>query len=373
MSSGSYCSPKNKNEFTCFSNSDLIKIAKYIKKQSGGTIIIPKKFTRESRKKLWIDIRQNIGNLSKCSEDYCIINNDNIGKLVGKNNIEKIFRPEKPSSWLQNKTTWLSTIDIRKVMLQYEDKYTNFKFIGPTPIDFDKRFTKHMCVNNELCNFSLKSLLKKGKTKIGIVFNLDPHNMSGSHWVSMYIDVYTGGIYFFCSYGVKPNNNIQILMKRIFNQGNTLIEQNKLDINQMTDDHTIARKYKIIDNHSIKVEDGQMFLKNMLIFFGNVDNDNLLLERQTINKIKDIHNNIITTEKPIDLNNINFDIIAMKCFRPFYNDIRFQFKNTECGVYSIYFIESFLKGASHDEILSTIIKDNEMNNRRNIYYRPNIS
>lgn len=373
MSSGSYCSPKNKNKFTCFSNSDLVKIAKYITKQSGGKIIIPKKFTSDSRKKLWLDIKQNIGNLSKCKEDYCMINNNTIGELLGKNNIEKIFRPEKPIAWLENKTTWLSTVDIRKVMLQYQDKHKDFKFIGPTPIDFDKRFTKDLCVNNELCNFNLESLLKKGKTKIGIVFNLDPHNMSGSHWVSMYIDVHTGGIYFFCSYGVKPNNYIQILMQRIFNQGNSLIEKNKLDVNQMTDQHTIARKYKIIDRHTIKVEDGQLFFKNMLIFFGNMHNDNLIIDKSTLNKIQNVDNNIITTEYPIDTENVDFDLIIMKCFRPFYNDIRFQFKNTECGVYSIYFIESFLKGNTHDEILSNIIKDNEMNTRRNIYYRPNIS
>ena len=30
-----------------------------------------------------------------------------------------------------------------------------------------------MCVVNELCNINIKQLLKRGKTKFGIVFNLD--------------------------------------------------------------------------------------------------------------------------------------------------------------------------------------------------------
>ena len=41
MSSGSYCSPKIKINLLAY-NSDLVKIAKYITKQSGGKIIIPK-------------------------------------------------------------------------------------------------------------------------------------------------------------------------------------------------------------------------------------------------------------------------------------------------------------------------------------------
>ena len=43
---------------------------------------------------------------------------------------------------------------------------------------------------------------------MGIVFNLDPHDKPGSHWVSMYVDLNNGGIYYFDSYGYKPLKEI---------------------------------------------------------------------------------------------------------------------------------------------------------------------
>ena len=69
-----------------------------------------------------------------------------------------------------------------------------------------KNINKHVAV--------AKELIKKGKTKIGVVFNLDPHNRGGSHWVSMYTDLMKGGIYFFDSYAMKPKQEIYELMKR---------------------------------------------------------------------------------------------------------------------------------------------------------------
>lgn len=373
MSSGSYCSPNNNNLFTCFSNEDLVKIARYLEDKTGNTIHIPRKFTISARKQLWTDIRRNVGNLSKCSEDYCMIKNQDILDILGKVEIEKKFRPEKPELWNRNKTTWLSTVDIRKVMKQYEEKHHDFKFIGPTPIDFDTRFNKYYCVNNDLCNFNLESLLKQGKKRIGIVFNLDPHHMKGSHWVSLFIDVNTGGSYFFCSYGVKPNNQIQILMERIFNQGNNLIMKKKIDINRLDDTHTVARKFTMISKNKLRVDDGRLFVKNMLLGFGTFDGENVNIDQNTMNTIANVSKNIITLKNNIKINPESYDVVAMKSFRPFYNDTRFQFKNTECGVYSIYFIESFLQGKSHDEIVSKIIHDNEMNKKRNIYYRPNVN
>ena len=59
----------------------------------------------------------------------------------------------------------------------------------------------------------------------------------------------------------------------------------------------------------------------------------------------------------------------MKSFRTFYNDIRFQFKNSECGVYSMHFIESLLNGEQFTDVISNIIKDDEMQQKRYHYYK----
>ena len=45
-------------------------------------------------------------------------------------------------------------------MKQWEDKYKTFVFLGPSPIDFNKKITKTDCVWNDLCGFNLKNILK---------------------------------------------------------------------------------------------------------------------------------------------------------------------------------------------------------------------
>lgn len=115
------------------------------------------------------------------------------------------FRPSGP----EGRFEWLSTIDINKTMRQYEQKYSNFKFLGTVPIDFDN--LPEVGFNN----LNFEELQKNGKTKIGAVFNLDEHYKSGSHWVALFADLEKSQIYFSDSYGIKPHNNIQKFIDRI--------------------------------------------------------------------------------------------------------------------------------------------------------------
>ena len=75
--------------------------------------------------------------------------------LVRKNDprIEEIgiyqkesFAPTAPDSWKRNINEWLSSLDIKKVMKQYEDKHSDFSFFGPSPIDFDEKYWYFMCL-----------------------------------------------------------------------------------------------------------------------------------------------------------------------------------------------------------------------------------
>lgn len=59
-------------------------------------------------------------------------------------------------------------------------------------------------------------------------------------------------------------------------------------------------------------------------------------------------------------------------FSTYYNDIRHQFKNSECGVYSMHFIISFLEGKTFLDIIKNIINDDQMNKNRDIYYQPRV-
>jgi hypothetical protein len=52
-----------------------------------------------------------------------------------------------------------------------------------------------------------------------------------------------------------------------------------------------------------------------------------------------------------------------------YNKIQHQFKNSECGVYSMNFIIRLLGGETFDEIVNNITNDDKMNSCRNTYFR----
>jgi hypothetical protein len=118
----------------------------------------------------------------------------------------------------------LSNIDIRDVLKQYEETIPEFKLFGPTPIDFDTRLPEEggQCVWEDICNFQVKEQLDAGKTKIGMVFNLDKHGQGGSHWISMFVDLDEHYIFFMDSAGDKIPHEIDVLAKRIIEQGRML-------------------------------------------------------------------------------------------------------------------------------------------------------
>ena len=373
--SGKFCSPLyNDSSHTCFSDSSLVKIAQDYNKHYPDKIKIPKtkKLTELSRKLLWNQLENKLKNKAECKSDYCIANTDVVKRAIGISEIMNTFRPVKPLSWNKNPTEWLSTLDIDNVMSQYQKKHNDFVYMGAVPIDFDEQSTfGNGCVSNNLCKLNLEKLLRKGKYKIGVVFNSDPHNMPGAHWTSMFVDLNKGGIYYFDSYGYPPTTEIQKLMLRIKSQGNELIKSNKLDIDAIKDTHTVVRDYVPISDRMVRVDDSELFFPTNMVFFGGYSNQTPRLDKATANTILKRDRDILTMEKPIDLYKTN-PIIAMKSFRTFYNDKRFQFKNTECGVFSMYFIDQFLKGKSYDEIIESIVNDDQMQKNRDVYYTPNL-
>jgi hypothetical protein len=66
---------------------------------------------------------------------------------------------------------------------------------------------------NEICEIRVQEALTNGTKSIGIVYNLDPHYKSGSHWVANYIDLAGHVCYYFDSYGMKPPPQIETFMK----------------------------------------------------------------------------------------------------------------------------------------------------------------
>ena len=171
--------------------------------------------------------KQIINELSKrlkCNKEDCWLNQ--LPESERKYVDEKIFAPDQPQSWKKNPNEWLSNHDIMDVLHQYEETYPEFKFIGPTPIDFDTVLPKNSkCVWEELCNFNLSNTLQKGIKNVGIIFNLDKHDESGSHWVSLFLDISNRFIFYFDSAGNPTPPEITTLVNRI--QKDFYLLQNK--------------------------------------------------------------------------------------------------------------------------------------------------
>ena len=183
----------------------------------------------------WTQLKQKMSRIQKCDQDKCWLDSIQLKEHDKKLLQAQLFVPPKPREWSQYPNTWLTNFDIENVLNQYEKAYPTFRFIGPSPIDYDTKPNRSDCVCNNLCKFSVDENLKNGKTKIGVVFNLDPHNKSGSHWVAMFIDLEDKFLFYFNSTG----ENIQPLLKKF---KNTVIEQGvkrlgKMDYHENTYEH----------------------------------------------------------------------------------------------------------------------------------------
>ena len=144
------------------------------------------KISTNDKKEIWDKLKDKLK--TSCNKESCWLKQQFVNHKMDKES-EESFVPESPESWNKNENEWLSSIDITEVMNQYEKAYKCFEFIGPSPIDFDIRKSYGTCVWNELCNFDIEDQIRRGKTKIGIIFNTDPHTESGAHWISFFINI----------------------------------------------------------------------------------------------------------------------------------------------------------------------------------------
>jgi hypothetical protein len=168
---------------------------------------------------LWAELRKRMQNQYKCASEYCAV--QELGDAADKQSTAQYFRPKKPTVWEKDPDDWHDTLTIAKVMEQYEPAFPDFEFIGPVPIDFDTKMPGGWgrCVVDELCNIDLRKLKSQGTRSVGIVFNLDPHDRPGSHWVCAYINLIKCEAYYYDSYGYEPCAEIRRLLRRCREQG----------------------------------------------------------------------------------------------------------------------------------------------------------
>jgi len=271
------CSPENESkEYTCYSNNDLKKI-----KNMWNARHPDQPIKTSSSKQIWDKLKEYYS--SVCNKESCWVRQMTKNTKLEKELLDA-FSPESPKEWKKNPNEWLSSIDILKVMGQYEKKYKCFEFLGPSPIDYDTHKLYGECVWEELCHFNLEQQIKKGHTKFGIIFNLDPHYKGGSHWVSLFINVKKKTIFYFDSAGETVPTQIKKFADNVIKQGNNL---------------QVPIKFTFDENHPVE----------------------------------------------------------------------HQYGNTECGIYSIFFVIHMLEDKITGHYLKThVLKDNYIQQFRHIFY-----
>jgi hypothetical protein len=288
------CAPgKNFEEGSCLTKTDLHNIIEEFNTVHKSSKPIKKV---EEKRYLLKEVDKAMQNKYNCNENdqVCWIES----KLMKNNKNDAIhlianetFRPVGP----KGKRDWLSTADIDKVMLQYEAVHSKFKFFGAVPYDFDA------LPQLDIHHVNFEDLVNRGKTKIGMVINLDTHDMSGSHWVALYCDLLKNQIYYFDSIAKKPGKRLTKTIRKILT-----------------------------------------FMHN------RTNNTNVVLDNNMCRKIIRSRSNKYHIR---------------------YNNKQHQFKNSECGVYSMNFIIRLLNGETFKEIRDDIMKDDHMNRCRGVYFR----
>lgn len=258
---------------SCIPLDVLIRIAKEYNKKNENKIKLDKNMELLHPKKYKRYLVKSFNEkLPKCNNQLCWLNEvDKIQEDFGTKLSERIYRPIGP----QGKFEWLNTININQVMDQYAEKYKDFLFLGAVPMDFYE-------INiNKIRDLNYSELVKNGIKRLGIVFNLDNHNQPGSHWVAGAINLDNGHIYYYDSYGTRPEKRVREFY------------------------------YKIS-----KFMEDELKIKPVLDF----------------------------------------------------NKKRHQYKDSECGMFSLYFIIQLLEGKDFKEICNSKINDDEVNKLRQEYF-----
>ena len=208
------CSPmrNNKNKrFSCYDSEALYKIRNAWNIRHSDSII-----DTDNPKEIWESLKEL--NSKTCSNEMCWIKQQCMKHDLDNNLVLDNFAPIVPKEWFKKENEWLSSIEIMQIMKQWEKKNPQFAFLGPSPIDYDKHLAYDECVWEDLCKFSLINMIKKGKTKIGIIFNTHPHTEDGEHWICCFIDIKKEKIYYFDSYGDRIPTRIRKFVRTIEEQ-----------------------------------------------------------------------------------------------------------------------------------------------------------
>lgn len=323
----SYCAPSRYGHFqahgTCLRRDELVQLARLYNRTlddgswralfgSAAAAASSKKRVDEGRDDLYEQLRERLG-----PDDYTWLELPWVKKARSVYAaLEDAFRPKLPASWSRNAHQWLNTDDIDRVMQQYQSKFADFRFLGVFPIDFDSRTFFGNCIANEMCKLDLRDLRAEGVRHFGAVLNLDRHDQRGSHWVAVYgnldADALNYGMHYYDSVGRPGPPEVSAFMSRMAEQMDAM--------NNM-----------VVEEQRAKAAGGGR-------------------RRPPAGH-----------RRP-------------RAAAQTYNRVRRQFKNTECGIFAMYYLVCCMTEAvAVSDIWRAMTSDDIIHSLRYVFYRPSDS
>ena len=112
------CSPNvtHNKEYTCYSKSSLIKL-KNLWNERHPDLLIESNDDRE----IWKSLKDYMTHV--CDVEKCWLKQNFIKDKLTDELKNYTFLPETPKKWKTNKNEWLNSLDIERVMQQYEKKH----------------------------------------------------------------------------------------------------------------------------------------------------------------------------------------------------------------------------------------------------------
>lgn len=217
-----YCSPAkvdNIKKFkSCFDKPALIRLINAFNDRFPDKAIKVQSLEKKSFKVLHRELSKRFEHICG-SDEACWVSNISVGNpnIIDEN---EYFRPKTPITWRVNPREWLDENNITAVLRQYEKAYAPYyKFLGTHPSNFLRKdpFDNSSCYNKHICSIDIKELYKSGVRCIGMVVNLDPHYMGGSHWTSLFACICPlkpcFGVYYYdsCPKGNLPSDVIKFM------------------------------------------------------------------------------------------------------------------------------------------------------------------
>ena len=140
----SVCSPTRRlGRYTCYTDETLMSMKRRWNARHPDVLI-----KADTPREVWEELKRNMADV--CDSERCWLRQHFMVGQVDSALKNYTFAPSAPASWKKTPDEWLTSLDIDRVMKQWERKHKEYVY-RTSPIDFDNKMTEGECVWNELC------------------------------------------------------------------------------------------------------------------------------------------------------------------------------------------------------------------------------